>query len=264
LNQLSQPAIAGKWLPGPEQLQILLPAGTVNACGMPIRFRPGSSIPGVPYEEHIYQTGEVSTREDSWHDLFNALVWSAFPCLKAALNAAHHRAARLHTGPGRGPVRDALTLFDECGLILVSTDRSLLEALSLRDWQRAFVERRPAWQEHARILVCGHALLEKFLRPYKAMTAHAVLIAVTSDQLEASGGELQATVDTWLAEAVSRGRILGSPADLSPLPVMGIPGWWREASQDEAFYNDPSVFRVASSSSRPVAPIFTLESLREF
>lgn len=261
LRQLSQAAFAGKQLPGPGQLQILLPAGTVNASGMPIRFRPGSSIPGVPYEEHIYQTGEVSTREDNWHDLFNALVWSAFPRLKAAMNAAHHRAARSHTGPGRGPVRDALTLLDECGVILASTDRSLLEALSRRDWQRAFVERRSAWQEQTRVLVCGHALLEKCLRPYKAMTAHAVLVAVTPDRWEAPGGQWQATVDSWLAAALSQGRILRSPADLSPLPVMGIPGWWREAQQDEAFYNDSGVFRAVSSSARPGAPVFTLESV---
>jgi hypothetical protein len=161
-------------------------------------------------------------------------------------------------------VRDALTLFDECGVILSSTNRDLLEAVSLRDWQRAFVDLRSAWREHTRILVCGHALLEKFLHPYKAITAHVVLIGLTTVQSCAPDGVIQAQIDSWLAETISRERMLSSPADLAPLPVMGIPGWWREAPQDEAFYNDPGVFRVVSSSARPAAPIFTLESYREF
>jgi len=37
--------------------------------------------------------------------------------------------------------------------------------------------------------------------------------------------------------------LLNSPADLSPLPLMGIPGWWPRAEQNEAFYSDRQVFR---------------------
>lgn len=267
LQTLSQTASGAARFPDAGQLQAFLPAGTVNASGMPIRFLPASSIPGVVYEEHIYQTGEVSTREDNWHDLFNALAWSAFPKLKSSMNAAHHRASRLHTGPGRGPVRDALTLFDECGVILASTNQELLEALSQKDWRRAFISLQPAWEEHTRVLLCGHALLEKLLQPYKALTAHAVLVEADTSQLAARDGELAATVDSWLADSVSGQRTLRAPADLSPLPVMGIPGWWPEAPQDEAFYNDPGVFRKlaqAERAGRPAAPRFTLEPLHEF
>ena len=68
---------------------------------------------GKSYEERIFRTGEVATRPGSWHDLFNALAWLAFPRAKAALNRLHHdELARRGDGPARGTVRDVATLFD--------------------------------------------------------------------------------------------------------------------------------------------------------
>jgi hypothetical protein len=37
-------------------------------------------------------SGEVATRPDNRHDLFNALIWLAFPRSKAAMNRRHHEA----------------------------------------------------------------------------------------------------------------------------------------------------------------------------
>jgi hypothetical protein len=50
--------------------------------------------------------GEVATRPDNRHDLFNALIWLAFPRSKAAINRRHHEAllaARGREATGRGP-----------------------------------------------------------------------------------------------------------------------------------------------------------------
>jgi len=59
----------------------------------------------------------------------------------------------------RGPVRDALTLFDENAVLLQAPD-ALWDALQARDWPRLFVDARAQWAQ-ARVVLFGHALLEK-------------------------------------------------------------------------------------------------------
>jgi hypothetical protein len=64
-------------------------------------------------------------------------------------------------------------------------------------------------------------------------------------------------VDALLAGRASSVEQLIVPAALSPLPVLGVPGWWR-ANEEEAFYDDTRYFREvrrrhasADSESRP-------------
>ena len=225
--------------PDPETLDRLLPPGQAGAGDKRIRFRPAAELPGVAYEKHIFETGEVSTREKNWHDVFNALVWCRFPYLKTAMNEVHYRHLAEEKGGRRGDRRDALTLFDESGVIVFSGDEALLSALSERNWQAAFLDRREAWKE-AGVMVCGHAILEKFLAPYKSLTAHALLLPLSEPACVAG-------VDGMLAEGVRNGSLLQSPRDLSPLPLMGIPGWWGGGEQDEQFYADRDVFRIPTN-----------------
>ena len=226
--------LAGEVFPGPEALNRILPQGQARTGGNPVRFRAASELPGIAYEKHIHETGEISTRVENWHDLFNALVWSRFPRFKSAMNEVHYRHLHEEKNGRRGSQRDALTLLDESGVIVTGPDRRLLEALSGRNWQEAFVQRRDAWSGTA-VIVCGHAILEKFLQPYKALTAHALLIPV-DDPL------CVADLDGRLATRLLEGGLLDSTKDLSPLPLLGIPGWWHGV-QDEAFYADRDVFR---------------------
>jgi len=67
-------------------------ADVVTSHGRRVRF----AAPRAPgdrdrrsYELRIAETGEIETRTQNWHDLFNALVWIAFPGTKAAINAQH-------------------------------------------------------------------------------------------------------------------------------------------------------------------------------
>ena len=130
--------------------------------------------PGHAYESFIAKTACVPTR-DNLHDLFNGLVWLRWPKLKRHLNelqASELTRRRLETT--RGAVRDALTLFDENAALLQLPP--LLEAdLRQRDWRALFVEHRADWAD-ARVWLFGHALLEKLVRPRKAITAHAWLL----------------------------------------------------------------------------------------
>lgn len=221
--------------PDPAVLTRLLPPGQAGASGKPIRFRPAGELPGVAYEKHIFETGEVSTRQDNWHDLFNALVWCRFPFLKTAMNEVHYRHLDEEKNGRRGERRDALTLLDESGVIVTSPDKGLLGALSERNWRAAFVRHREAWSRSG-VMVCGHAILEKFLDPYKSLTAHALLLPL-------DGPACVADLDKMLADGIRDDSLLKTPGDLSPLPLMGIPGWWTGGEQDETFYADTRVFR---------------------
>lgn len=186
--------------------------------------------PGTAYEQYIFDTGRCPTRE-CLHDFFNGLAWLELPMAKRQLNRVHvAQIAARGVGGQRGPVRDAATLFDESGAVL-SAPEALWEALAARDWQRLFVGLRPLWSQ-ARLLVFGHALLEKLAAPRKNLTAHVWAHPCPSGTM--------AEVDEWLAGQLTADRLAAKP--FLPLPVLGIPGWWPE-NENISFYDDPLVFR---------------------
>lgn len=259
LQQLGLDGVPREVLPDTDVLKQLLEKQIVQRTGKPIRFVPDPPPRGVSYEEHIAQTGEVSTRQDNWHDLFNALVWARFPGIKAALNLRHCEEIRQGNGENRGPVRDALTLFDECGMIVVGDLESPLRALAIRNWQQLFLQHRSAWQRHLQVFVVGHALLEKFLKPYKGITAQVMIFQAEAGFLQQPDEPQAEQLDKLLGAEIRAGLRLLSSAELSPLPLMGIPGWWPGGLQDEDFYSDEQVFRFPAVDSRP-ATIHTLEN----
>jgi hypothetical protein len=245
----------GESFPGAGKLNTLLPLALSNRSEHPIRFVPAHNLPAVDYEKQIFSTGEVSTREKNWHDLFNALVWSRFPSLKVAINAVHFRELGSGQDGRRGKQRDALTLFDESGVIVVSSNKEHLGALARRHWRSVLLENASAWQNEIKVFVVGHALLEKLLQPYKSLTAHALLMRLDESFLVQPRVTLLKMLDEMLAECLLAGSILDSPASLSPLPLMGIPGWWTAAEQNDEFYADRQVFRSPHGNSA-IAPVY--------
>lgn len=202
---------------------------SVGAC--PVGFvRQAELPPGQAYEQYIFDTGQVPTRENL-HDFFNGLVWLQFPHTKRRLN---HLQAQAIAADGvqavRGPLRDALTVFDENGAVL-SAPPALWAALRARDWQALFVDLRPLWRE-ARLVLFGHALLEKLVSPRKPTVAHVYQAPVAINSI--------ASLDAWLAQAVQPGPWAAKP--FTPLPVLGVPGWW-PANEVPGFYGDAQVFR---------------------
>ena len=215
-----------------DALSRLLPAGE-RLC-----FVPQSDLPaGVAYEQHIFDTARVPTR-DNLHDFFNGLIWLTFPLTKRRLNRLQaEQIAQSGIAPVRGPVRDALTLFDENAALLQAPE-PIWQALLARDWPRLFLDLRPRWAE-ARLLLFGHALLEKLVTPYKSITAHVYRVPVPNELADDLAGW-----DAWLAARLSASGLASKP--FTPLPVLGVPGWWA-ANQDPAFYQDSSEFRAARS-----------------
>lgn len=218
------------------------------ATGIPTFVSQDRLPPNHAYEAHIFKTGTVPTR-DNLHDLFNGLTWLAFPQAKTRLNALQAaEIERVGVGAERGPLRDALTLFDENGAVL-DAPPALWDALVARDWRRLFITERALWQE-ARLLVFGHALLDKLCQPRKGMTAH-VLLAPSFTGLAGATRSIVAD-DAAIARALDPAHLATKP--FVPLPVLGVPGWWAE-NENFSFYDDPGVFRpFRSPSSGLLAP----------
>lgn len=197
----------------------------------PVRFVPQSELPpGEAYERYIFNSVQCPTRE-GLHDFFNGLCWMRFPQTKTKLNrlqAAEIAAAGVV--PLRGPVRDALTVFDENAAFL-SAPQPLWDALIARDWRQLFVGLRPLWPQ-ARLVLFGHALLEKLVYPRKSITTH---IYRTQEAIHSI-----AELDAWVAADLSASKLATKP--FAPLPVLGVPGWWPE-NENFTFYDDSLVFR---------------------
>ncbi|MFN7857910.1 MAG: DUF3025 domain-containing protein [Acidovorax sp.] len=203
---------------------------------LPVGFAPQSELPaGTAYEQHIWDTGRVPTR-DNLHDFFNGLVWLHFPQSKRRLNQLQAQALAVDGVQAvRGPLRDALTVFDENGALL-SAPQPLWDALRARDWQRLFVPLRPLWAQ-ARLVLFGHALMEKLVCPRKPMVAHVLQAPDAINTI--------AKWDEWLSTAMQADAWADKP--FVPLPVLGVPGWW-QANADPRFYDDAQVFRPPRAS----------------
>ena len=216
-------------------------AAALNAVGQaPVRFVPQAALPeGMAYESHIYATGTVPTR-DNLHDFFNALCWMRFPQTKRVLNRLQAQAIEAAGGvqATRGPLRDALTLFDE-NVLLLQAPEPLWQALAARDWRRLFITLRSLWAD-AVAVTFGHALTEKLVTPYKSITAHVLCLPVPP-HLPADPGSGPHPWDAWLAPHLAPDWLAAKP--YTPLPVLGIPGWW-PGNEDPSFYADDSVFRA--------------------
>lgn len=204
-------------------------AAAGSAC--PVRFVPQTDLPvGVAYESHIFATGCVPTR-DNLHDFFNGLVWLHYPQAKQRLNQLQAQAIAAHgVGAVRGPLRDAITLLDENGAVL-HAPAPLWQALRARDWRALFTDLRPLWRQ-ARLELLGHALMEQLVYPRKTITAHVYIAQAAMD----SGVD----TDAWLATDLQAPHLAAKP--FTPLPVLGMPGWWPE-NENACFYDDPFVFR---------------------
>jgi hypothetical protein len=225
-----------------------LASGIVTSRGQPLRFvAPGEHTARERryYELRIADTGEVETRHENWHDLFNALVWITYPRTKAQINAQH--VALLEErgeaeARNRGPERDALTLFDEGGVIVASADAELARLVVDFEWKELFWRRRAALEASMRFFTFGHACYEQSLAPYIGMVAKTVHLPVDMGFMAQPLPEQLRQADLLLARHFSDRANFPSPRSMPPMPVLGIPGW-HEGTASEPFYDDASHFR---------------------
>lgn len=217
--------------------------------GMPLRFvaqQTGKLPFEDQYEPRCYLRGEVQTRTNNLHDLFNALVWFTFPKIKSVINARHYHAltsgSELPTNAGRGTVRDANTLFDESGVIVVYADAELAGLLRNFKWKELFWQRRERVRAGMGFYLFGHGLYEKALRPYAGMTGQGLLLAVEPGFFSWPLAQQLAHVDSLLADHLALPEHCRSTRDLSPVPLLGVPCWTAE-NDNAAYYDNAAYFR---------------------
>lgn len=228
------------------------------ACYQPaISVQPGHSLRFVPqvtgrmgfeaqYEPRCYLTGEVQTRADNWHDLFNALVWLTFPKAKAAINKRHYQALtgdKESSRSQRGSVRDMATLLDESGVIVVCADAELAELLMTFQWKALFWQQREQVRAAMGFYIFGHGLYEKTLQPYIGMTGQGLLLHVAQNFFDWPLQKQLSHLDERVAEYLHDPSHCVSPRELNPVPLLGVPGWSAE-NECEEYYDNSAYFRA--------------------
>ncbi len=269
IAEVGAPDAGGPWLARLDALAVA--AGLRCGSGLPLRFVDQRDVQAAAYEQHIFETGQVPTRtqgDGGWHDWFNALVWLTLPRTKARLNALQAAAiAAAGIGPRRGGTRDAATLFDENAALFVTTADAPVRALRGFHWHDLFVTGRDAFRDEVRVLLFGHALMQKLRAPYKAVCAHAWVVPMAAPVAGtlASGSPAMQALDVATEASLARATTAAplDPLRFAPLPVLGIPGWWGP-NEDPAFYNDPAVFRAGRTTrAGNASPPSPLEETRE-
>jgi hypothetical protein len=75
--------------------------------------------------------------------------------------------------------------------------------------------------------------------PRKAITAHVRVVPAAADFFALDRAGRRDWIDAAVSKAIAAEGL--STAGFTPLPVLGVQGWWPD--QDEADYLDPTVFR---------------------
>ena len=222
------------------------PSPITTQSGMPLRFvvqQSGKLSFEAQYEPRCYLKGEVPTRAHNWHDLLNALVWLTFPKTKSILNARHFHALieeQASVNTRRGAVRDVNTLLDESGVIVVYADAELAWMLRNFKWKELFWQRREQMGAAMGFYLFGHGLYEKALQPYVGMTGQGLLLEVEPAFFSWPLARQLAHLDSLLADYLAAPGHCRSTRDLSPVPLLGVPGW--AADNDRAAYYDNTAY----------------------
>lgn len=242
--------------PGCAGLLALLDEPIILSSGMPLDMKAQDDslpFPEMGYEERIYKKGLISTREQNWHDLFNAFIWLLFPKTKILLNELHMQELKKQPGKKRTAARDAITHLDESGVIIASTDASLLNALKKHQWQKVFVQSRSQWlaknlseKQQIGAFVFGHGMYEKAFKPFIGFTGKAYCLKVAEDFYKQDKMAQYRMLDQLLCDDIRQKNSLCDSGSLSPLPMLGIPGWSKDNESAE-FYNNSHYFRVKRS-----------------
>lgn len=203
------------------------------------------------YELIIAQQQQVPTRPNSWHDLFNGLVWLQFPKTKRLLNQWHVQDITEFGLTPRTTRRNNLTHFDECGVVLAvnENDQYLVELLAQHRWHEAFVVNRHKWGNQLEAFVFGHANYEMLLDPFIGLTGKWFAIRVDDDFFTLNLHEKREVLDQKMVNQLSQSNVMSLKRPLLPMPLLGIPSWHSD-NQNSEFYQNVDYFRPLNRSQK--------------
>jgi hypothetical protein len=172
-------------------------------------------------------------------------VWLTFPQSKAAINARHYRAltqAASALKSRRGKVRDMATLFDESGVIVAYSNSQLAKLLCDFKWKELFWLCREEVNAQMGFYLFGHGLYEKAMQPYVGMTGQGLLMPVEMEFFTWSMPQRMQYLDERVAEYLGDATHCRDTRELTPVPLLGIPGWSNDNERDE-YYDNQQYFR---------------------
>ncbi len=196
------------------------------------------------YEQRIYKSGEIQTRENNWHDFFNMLVWRSFPTTKAQINRLHYFESlkQINKDNVRNSTQDKIALFDECGVIVTSSESYLLELLLDFRWDTLFWQCREAVKKHMRFFIFGHALYEKALSPFIGFTGMSLMFKTKSTFNQWPQNKQLKQVDKMTANYIANLPRPSRANKFMPLPILGVPDWHND-NNNKNFYLNTEYFR---------------------
>jgi len=212
------------------------------------------------YEQIIFEENIIPTRKESWHDFFNGIIWLQFPQTKTYLNCLHIAEIKTNGLNPRTKVRNHITHFDECGVVLFIKGQRLFTQLQrlfeTQAWTSLFCELREEWNTSIFPVVFGHANLEMMLSPFIGLTGKVLLIQIqdmsamqyVEQDNDSSDTELENIIsfeprclDSLLLQHIQKNQTFFTLKPFYPLPLLGVPGW-HYAKQDAAFYANTDYF----------------------
>lgn len=185
--------LRGSAFPSCEQLSAMAETQRASRAPevAPLRFVPAAKKPRRAkrthlaledlYDGSIHLRREVPCLTQSYHDLFNAIAFSAFVRSKRILHERQFEALQGWVGndpklPGRRTrEQDALTIFDEGGVVVL-LDRAVMASWRSRTDHLPLCPCSP--QSGALPLLFGHALVEHLYEGHTQIRASAVVIEV--------------------------------------------------------------------------------------
>lgn len=217
---------------------------------------PTTKAPNKYYERCINEDGLIPTRNNNWHDFFNALSWISFPQIKKTISGLHQIELNRQTNNSanlisperlniRGAQRDFLTLFDEAGVIVAinqNEEISFEELVISHKWQEVFWQHRQQLINNVQFILIGHSIMEKARKPYAGITAKAFFVRVPNEIFSLGFSEIVNFCDENIAQILINGEGNLSPALLYPLPIFGYPEWF-SGNNVAKFYQQTNIFR---------------------
>lgn len=171
----------GNWVEATREVHApeLAPLRFIELPPRPRRAKRGVVDLGALYDARITCSREVPCLRQSYHDLFNALMFKAFPRAKRALHGRQYEAltrwvkAGAEQLPGRRTrEQDALTLFDEGGSVVLCP--SHLKAEFARGARLPLAETGAT----SLLVLFGHALFEHLTEGQEGLRSSARVLFV--------------------------------------------------------------------------------------